>query len=165
MFSYDPKDASKVWPVKDEAGQFIDYDAMLKSVTNGTSKTSGQPMQTLEVEVYNGEGKSQTIKEYVTRNSLFKLKQLAAALGKAEDFKQGQFQADDHIGAGFIVSLSIEEDLSGAFEDKNKVGRFKPALNATEAALNAPPPPRREPQSAGAPFGDEKKFDPADIPF
>lgn len=127
---YNPKDASNCW---DEA----DYPATLLSVSDGYSKSSGNPMQTWQVEVFNGE-KKQTIKEYVViPAALFKVKQLAKALGKTADFNAGKFQPEEHIGASFVVGLTIEE--SDGFDDKNRIANFKPAA----------PQPARQPVVAG----------------
>src|SRR5688500_14139330 len=102
MIQYNPKDASKCW----DKG---DYNAVLLTVEDGFSQKTGNPMQTWQVECYRDDGKKQVIKEHVViPGALFKVKQLAQALGKVDDFNDGQFQPEDHIGANFTVALIIE---------------------------------------------------------
>ncbi len=178
MIEYDPKDAVNVW----EAG---DYDAQLTKVESKTSKSSGKPMDVWTIEAYHPGGPSQLITEYVTAAAAFKIKQLAIALGRKSEFEAGTFQAEDHIGAGFKVALTIEE--SDQFGDKNKIGRFKPAdasaptppvqrqqgrqnvqqQNTAPVARRDPRNEQRERVAAGgpAPFSDEQQFKDQDIPF
>ena len=170
MIQYNPEDANKkCWP---EA----DYDAVLISVEDGISKTSGNEMEIWQIGCYHPDGREQTIKEYVTASSIFKLKQLAIALGRRAEFDAGTFQAESHVGAGFTVALGIEQ--SDSFDDKNKVNRIK-AKGIAAPAATAPSTAQAPPRSiaAGArqqiqnrpaptnPISEEKQFADADIPF
>lgn len=157
---YNSKDASNAWPKND-------YHAVLKSVEDAISKSSGQPMQVWTIEVYSPGGKTKLIKEYVTAAAPFKLKSLAIALGKQADFTRNTFQADDHIGANFTVSLDIED--SDQFGEQNKIKSYK-AWAGTKPPTPKPAsqrlPPAREPVPAGPEVLDEEKpFDDSSIPF
>lgn len=135
--TYNPKDAVKVWPAKD-------YDATLEDVVFGQSKTSGADMETWSFRVFNDEGKSQLIVDYVTVPACtFKIKQLAKALGQEQEFNDGQFQAENCIGSGVVVGLTI--DVQDGYDDKNKIGKVKPPRpNGDE-----PTPPAKPPTSSG----------------
>jgi hypothetical protein len=159
MFKYNPNDASNVWPSHDDTGAPILYDATLYNVLDGVSKSSNQPMQTWEIHVFNAEGQQRTIKEYVTAKALFKVKQLADALGKRADFNAGTFKAEDYMGASFMVELSIEDGTEG-YDDKNRINKFR---NPTGAQPATPAP--REKVGAGAAVGGESVFKKDDIPF
>lgn len=131
---YDPKKVNKCWPDGD-------YDAVLKGVADKISKSSGSDMQEWTIEVYHPDGRKQLISEYVTSASAFKIKQLAQALGLAAAFEAGTFQADDHEGADFMVSL-ITEKQEG-YDDKNRIKKFlspKAKPTAMAAALDAAGP-------------------------
>lgn len=172
MIDYDPKDAVTVWP---EA----DYDAVLKNVEEKTSKTSGNQMEVWTFEVYNDDGRKQTIWEYVTATAAYKIKQLAVALGRKSEFDARKFHAENHIGAGVKLALFIDEQLG--YEDKNKIGRIKPA-DAPAASEPAPPPGRQSfaeqngnrsmkqdildrRQPISSPVGSDQQFRDEDIPF
>lgn len=129
MLNYNPKDANECWPCGE-------YEACLRGVMNGTSKTSGNEMETWTIEVFNDDGRKQVIKDYVTSpGGTFKIKQLAAALGKNDEFKDGTFQAEDYIRANFRVDLKVE--AQDGFDNKNRIAKFKPSTSSTPAA-NAP---------------------------
>lgn len=166
MLQYDPKDASPdVWPKGD-------YDATLDNVENTNSK-AGKPMQVWTFTVYAPDGSTQEIKDYVViPAALFKVKQLAIALGKREEFEAATFQPEDNIGCGMTAVLAIEEQQG--FDDKNRIAKVKakapngtpvarpaPAPNVGRAGIQRPP----KPAPADVPFGDEKQFVEDDIPF
>jgi hypothetical protein len=162
---YNPKDAVMCWP-KD------DYDATLTKVEDKTSKvkadgSGGNPMQVLTWRVFNNNGQEQLISDYIViPTGTFKLKQLAVALGRKEEFENGMFQADDHIGCNVKAELVVEE--SPGYDDKNKIKKIKSAV-AEESGYR--PLPRREidpiaaKATVGAAISDEQQFKDDDIPF
>jgi hypothetical protein len=169
---YNPKDAVSVWP----AG---DYDATLKTVDTKTSKTSGNPMEVWTFEVYSPDGRQQLISDYVViPAATFKIKQLALALGRKQEFEAGTFQAEDFIGAAVIAFLTIEQQ--DGYDDKNRVAKVK-APTADPSPPASPPPATRmtarpepvgrpaaqqaRPRPAASPVGAGSEFKPDDIPF
>ncbi len=159
---YDPKDAVMCWPEGE-------YKAELQKVEDKTSKVKpggggGNPMQVLTWKLYNDEGKTQTISDYiVVPNALFKLKQLAIALGYKDKFEAGEFQADDHIGCVVNAELSIES--SPGFEDKNKIGKIKSFALGAATAPKAPNMRERTRQPVTSPDLSEQHFKDDDVPF
>ncbi len=159
---YNPKDAAGCWP---EA----DYDAELIQVVDKVSKSSGNDMQEWKVKVHRGDGATKLISDYfVPPGSTFKLKQLAGALNKMDDFNAGTFQADDYEGAGFKVHLTIEAG-EGSYEDKNKIQKY---LSAESSPAPRPAPSikqqiasRRQPVTADQALSSEPQFKKDDIPF
>lgn len=185
MIDYNPKDAVQVWPEGE-------YEATLAKVEDTTSKrkpdgSGGNPMQVWTFEVYHSDGRQQLISDYVVvPAATFKIKQLAIALDKRADFDAGTFQAEDYIGVSVVLALAVAQQEG--FDDKNKVGKIKPAGKPEPAAAVTgngakPPapqqrpqqpsrPPARQPtggkpprQEAEQPFGEEQTFQEADIPF
>lgn len=160
---YNPQDAVMVWP---EA----DYQAVLEQVQDATSKpkndgTGNKPMQILIWTIYHSDGREQTIKDYIViPAALFKLKQLAIALGKRAEFEAGKFQADDNVGCNVVAELLVES--SAGYDDKNKIGRIKakaPIVGADGQAV-APRAPKRETVPAGT-FDPDGTTKDDDIPF
>lgn len=158
--TYDPKDGTAAWPEGE-------YQAVLASVEDGTSKTSGAPMQTWTWEVYSPGGRKQTIKDYVVvPAATFKIRQFAAALGKHKEYEAGDFQADDQIGESVTAVLKIEKQ--DGYDDKNKIANVKPwqAQTTRPAPQKGPAIPKRQPAPAPAnPISDTQEFNDADIPF
>lgn len=158
--SYEPKDAETAWPEGD-------YEGVLMAVKDKTSKvkpdgSGGKPMQVWTVQVYHQDGRSQDIDEYVViPGATFKIRQLAAALGKTKEFEAGRFQADDYINANVTVTLSIE--AQDGFDDKNRIKKFKPPLRQP-APTQTPVPRQQRPALAPAPYS-EPQFRSDDIPF
>lgn len=150
---YDPKDAVLCWPEGD-------YDAVLDKVEDKTSKikpdgSGGNPMQVLTWTVYHPDGRQQSISDYiVVPTGLFKLRQLATALGKKTEFDAGRFQADDQIGCTVTASLAIEQQEG--FDDKNRIARVKPKAGTFTR-------PERKPVTA--PDLSQPQFKEDDIPF
>jgi hypothetical protein len=134
MFEYNSEDAATAWP----EGQ---YPATFLGAVDGVAKSSGQPMQTWAFEVFDDvKGRKQTIKEYVTAASLFKVRQFAAALNKAAEFKANKFFPEDHAGVSVMLDLKIEEASDG-FDEKNKINKIlaRAPITPAEKILNAPP--------------------------
>jgi hypothetical protein len=176
MFTYDPKQASNAWPIKNDDGRPIVFDAAIKSVKEGISKKSGGEMLTISFTVWNEDGKTKTIDDYITAKAVFKLKQIAKALGRSAEFDAGSFDLENYVGSSVSVHLKIEE-YNG--EDSNKIDKvFAASTDSTPAAPSpAPspePPPAKQPISAfrppkreavTSPISDDPHFADADIPF
>ncbi len=157
---YDPADAVMCWP-KD------DYDASLVKVEEAISKTSGNPMEVWTFEVFNKDGRTQLVSDYVViPGATFKIRQLAKALNRESDFKDKKFQAEQEIGCNVIVELTIENQQG--YDDKNKIGKIKPANPAPDGAPAAYPRSRETVKRAAPanPFeGEATSIKAEDIPF
>lgn len=156
---YNPKDVANCVP----AGE---YDAELVKVEDKVSQTSGNPMQVWTFRVF--ADREIFVTEYVVvPQTTFKIKQLAKALGREADFNAGRFQAEEHVGAGVKLDLTVESQQG--YEDKNKVGKIKAAApDNAPAAAPAPAralPPRPQRQPAPNPVSGEQVFKDDDIPF
>lgn len=164
--TYDPKDASNVLPEGE-------YDAELVSVRDKISKTSGNEMQEWTLKIYSPSGKESTVFDYmVPPKGVYKLSQLSKAVGKHDEFKAGQFQADNCVGVPIRVMLDIEE--GGKFEDKNRVVKYLPTAGTAtlaQAASDAGPirkpttQARTQPATATAAGGGHQAVTEDDIPF
>ena len=116
--TYDPKDAVICWPTGE-------YDAVLAKVEDKTSRekpdgSGGNSMQVLTYRVFDADGREQLVSDYiVVPTGTFKLKQLAIALGRKDEFDAGTFQADGQINVNVRVDLAIEKQ--DGFDDRNKI--------------------------------------------
>lgn len=144
-FSYNPKDANSVLPEGE-------YEASILSVKEGTSQNSGAPMLTVTFTVY-GEDRTPQLRDWIVNPStLWKLKKLAEALGKLDEFNGGEWLPEE--GANLRVKLSVEDDPN--YGEQNRITGYladKPS---------GKPRTQRKPAAAGAthtPISED------DIPF
>lgn len=166
--NYNPEDAVRLWPVGV-------YDATLTKVEATTSKvkpdgSGGNPMEVWTLDVYDENGNKQIISDYVVIPAgTFKIKQLAQALDFEDEFKAGQFQAENHIGAGLAVELAIEKQPG--FDDKNRIKKYRAPAANPDAPTGAPSqrqssaPPQRQRQPVTSPIGEGQEFKDDDVPF
>lgn len=125
-WKYNPKDAESCLPEGE-------YEATVNSVTEGESKTSGNPMLTVGFAVYPPAGGERKVNDYIVNPStLFKMKKIARALGEEDDFKAGTFDLADHIGANLTLVLDVQQQ--DGFDDKNNVKDYKPLARRTVAS-------------------------------
>ncbi len=160
--TYNPKDAATTFPEGT-------YEAEIVKVEDKVSK-AGNEMQAVTLKVFDDNNRSQLITEYITAAAVFKLKQLAVALGRSQEFEAGTFQADDHVGAGLRVSLIIE--TTDQYGDQN---RIKKMLAPAKSPLKAQPPQRPATATARpgrpaapkatSPVSAATEINPDDIPF
>lgn len=164
--NYDPDDANLCWPEGE-------YDASLVKVEDKTSRvkadgSGGNPMQVLTWRCYHDSGQEQLISDYIVfPGATFKLRQLAVALGKVEEFEARTFQADDNIGCTVKAQLAIEKQ--DGYPDKNKIKKVKSAHAAVGPDVSQLPPRKIDAVAAkatvGSPISEEQQFKDDDIPF
>jgi hypothetical protein len=113
MITYNPKDASNVFPAGNYPATMIQCEE--------TQSNSGNGMYALQWMVYNGEAK-RTIKDWIVLPSFtWKLKKLAAAFEMMDAFTAEKFNPEDCIGKNALIGLDIRE-YNG--EDQNYVKAY-----------------------------------------
>lgn len=115
---YDPKDAVTVLP----AGE---YNAVLEQYEERLSK-KGNEMGVLTWKIFpEGSNSTPFVTDYiVVPQFTWKLKKLAKALGREQDFKDAKFQPGDFVGSS--VKLILEIQQSDGYDDKNGVETYVP---------------------------------------
>lgn len=126
MFDYNPEDATSCLPEGDAT-------LAIKSCEDKTSR-AGNDMAVITFEAYVGERKGLITEYVVNPTTLFKLKQIARALGADAEFDAGKFDPAKHIGETLAAVIAIESQ--DGFDDKNKVKKYLP-----KGAAAAPPKP------------------------
>lgn len=149
MGRYNHKDAASCWP-KGE------YPATIHASETKASKSSGAPMDVVAYEVYHADQR-RIITDYcpLEGKGLFKLRNLAAALGESEAFKRDEFNPANHIGKSVVVELEVED--SAQYGEQNKIAKVK----KPEGPPQSPAP---NPAATRKPVGTGPKPD-DDIPF
>jgi len=154
-----------------------DYEAELVAVKDNISKgekTKGQATQDLTFKVYGPEGKEKMVFDQIIfpsdenpdgSHSLWKLKNLAKALGKEAEFEAGTFQAEEQVGSLIKATVSIESQVG--YDDRNCIGNFKSAGTSSAphssnrgGTSGVPAMACGGPELTGAPMPAD-----ADIPF
>ena len=115
---YDPSDALQGVLPKGE------YEAILTKVEDAVSKKKGNAMQILTWIIFRADGAQVKILDYIVAPAfIWKLKQIAAALGKGMEFDLGAFQVDNHLECTLAVALDIEEQPG--YPPKNRISGYK----------------------------------------
>lgn len=114
--AYDPKDAVLVLPEGE-------YNAVLEKYEEKVSK-KGNDMMCLTWKIFPSDERPQSlVTDYVVLPAFtWKLKKLAASLGRLKDFEDKVFQPEDYVGASTRVMLKI--DKQDGFDDKNAIGGY-----------------------------------------
>jgi hypothetical protein len=141
MFDYNPEDATSCLP-EGEATLAI------KSCEDKTSR-AGNDMIVVTFEAFSGDRKGLITEYVVNPSTLFKLKQIATALGPAAlaEFNTGKFDPAKHVGETLSAIIAIESQEG--FDDKNKVKKYLPK----SAGVPAPSPKAQDDvNAADCPF-------------
>lgn len=169
--SYKAEDAKKAgaWPDGEYDGELINVeDKLSKEKPDGTG---GNPMEVWTFKFYHPDGMTKTIQEYVPQNqyTALKVRALARAVGREDEFNAETFQAEGAIGAAVRAKLIVESQAG--YDDKNRIGRFVaiprpgapaqkpvPTMGSLKQQVVTRPPVQQ-------PFGNENVFKEDDIPF
>lgn len=84
-----------------------EYDFEVIAAEDGVSKSSGNPMTTISLKVFVGQG-TRTIKDYLMEKLQFKLKHFMYAVGLAAEYEDGAFDAHALIGRTGKLMLGVQ---------------------------------------------------------
>jgi hypothetical protein len=128
---YDPRDANQCIP----AGT---YPATIKSVSDLDKDgrplvaKSGEAMQLVVFEVYvSNDAARLHFQRFTAKSMLFLYRALAHALGKADEFSDGKFDAKNYIGDNLRLELEVKSDKQ--FGDQNRIVEFMSAVPSGSA--------------------------------
>jgi hypothetical protein len=111
-----------------------------------TISKNGNDMIKLTVDVYNSEGKKQTIFDYLLESMAYKLRHCADACGLTAQYESGSLDAIEFEGKSGKCKINIQKDKSGQYPDKNGIADYL-VDDAPKPALRSAP---RAPVGAGA---------------
>jgi len=97
-----------------------EYSFQIARAIDSVSK-NGNEMIKLTLNVYNNEGRSQIIYDYLMEVMEFKLRHCAEACGLIKKYETGKLDAIDFEGKTGTVKIAIQKDKSGQYPDKNAV--------------------------------------------
>ena len=140
---YNPKDAIVVIPEGEYEASISNVNGLAKDGGPLTTK-NGDPMEQVTFDVYVGDVVRKHSEYFVSSpKALWRYKRLAQALGVADQFKAGDFEASNYIGSNLRLGITIEDDA--AYGERNRVEAFNPS----DVAASIPPPPPAPKPPAG----------------
>lgn len=88
--------------------------------------SSGNDMIVVEVKLYNAEGRSRMVTDFLlpTEAMAYKLKHACEAVGLLDSYEAGTLNAVDLTGRGGRCKLGIQSDKKGQYPDKNVINDY-----------------------------------------
>lgn len=119
------------------------YDFEIAGAEDAISKSSGAEMIKLRVKVFDLDGGSTIIFDYLMESVAYKLRHAAEVCGLERAYERGELNAFDFEGKVGRVKVAIQKDKTGQYPDKNSIADYLPA--------EAGPAPTRAPARTAAP--------------
>jgi hypothetical protein len=101
-----------------------DYSFTILTAAEKLSKKSQSPMIELTLEIYNDEGKSRKITDYLMVSGAWKLRKACEACGLLAKYEMGSLEDYMFTGKSGILKLNIQKDTTGQYPDKNSVASY-----------------------------------------
>lgn len=114
-----------------------DYDFTVLEASDERSK-SGNDMIKLKLEVWDNDGNTRHVYDYLLEQMAFKLRHFCSATGLIELYEQGDLQAIDCENRSGRCKIIIKTDKTGEHDPNNAVKDY-----LVPDAANAPEPVRR----------------------
>lgn len=117
------------------------YDFEVIEASDAVSST-GNDMIALVQKVYDTEGKSRLMKDWLVESEgmAYKTRHFAAAVGMLPQYNKGELKAADLIGKTGRCQVGIETDKKGVYPDKNKIQDYMPTLSKGPLIASIPDP-------------------------
>lgn len=100
---------------------------------------SGNDMIRLTLNVFNQNGNSRTVYDYLVENTPAKLRHAAVVCGLLGKYNSGHLDARDFEGKTGQLKLYIKKDKSGQYADQNAVADYLTTEEAVQSAPSMPP--------------------------
>ena len=120
------------------------YDFEIKEAVEGVSKSSGNDMITMKVQVFDTDGSYRIVFDYLLESVAYKLRHCAEACGLLGHYERGELVADDFVGKAGRCKIAIQKDRAGMYADKNGISDY--VVGERRAASASP---ARQPAMAG----------------
>lgn len=132
-----------------------EYEAVVKSATEKTSKASGNPMFEVDLVVYGPDGKERNVRDWLvcTDTGQAKIQRFCKAAGQWDAYMAGELCADTFKDASVRVKLKIDMG-DGEFPPKNAVVDYLPKKLPLNPQLPGVDPSKRTAAIAGTPSED-----------
>jgi len=126
------------------------YDAVISASEDKVSANSGNPMMKLTLQVFDENGKSHTVKDFLvfTKSMMWKVIHFAESAGVLKEYEEGKLCSDIVVQKRVTVKISTEEGqeipkemlkgkaFGARFPDKNKVDDYVVNSEQKPAPIN-----------------------------
>lgn len=99
------------------------YDFEIRAAEDTVSK-SGNDMVKLTVDIFNEEGRKQTIFDYLLESVPYKLRHCVDVCGLGKQYDSGFLDAVEFEGKTGRCKLNIQKDKTGQYPDKNGIADY-----------------------------------------
>lgn len=99
------------------------YNFKIFEAKDAVSK-AGKEMIVLKLNVFNDEGQSKVVYDYLLEATASKLRNSAEACGIMEQYEQGHLSYIDFVDKTGELKLIIQKDKTGNYPDKNSVADY-----------------------------------------
>lgn len=115
-----------LWPAGNYGFEVLEYAALGQTAiaTDDDVSKNGNDMIRLVLNVFNDDGQSRIVIDYLLESTARKLHNAAYACGLENQYKIGELSAKDFIGKEGNLKLYISKDKSGKYGDKNAVADY-----------------------------------------
>lgn len=102
---------------------------------------SGNPMIELNVTVYNKEGHTRKVYDYLidSEKTGYKVRHFASSVGMTKEYESGELDASALVGKAGKLQLYIKKDKKGAYPDKNAVSDYVPVVPGAPLIASSAP--------------------------
>jgi len=150
MFDYDVMTEMEATQERFQLLPDGEYQAVCDSSIDKVSQKSGNPMMDIMWSVYDANGKSHPVRDFltITRSMMWKVIHCAESTGKLQEYKDKKFCSDIIRGASCIVRIGTEkggeipeDKLKGKapgarYPDRNKVEDYIVRLQRDDVVMN-----------------------------
>ncbi len=102
------------------------YDFEVVEAKDTISKSSNNEMLALQIAIYDPQGHSKRVFDYLldTENAAYKLRHFAEAIGMLAAYATGELRAEDCMGRTGRCKVNIQKDKTGQYTDKNTISDY-----------------------------------------
>lgn len=135
MFQYQPMSEQEAMAERFQLLKEGVYEAVITASKDTTSANSGNPMMDMTVTVYDHDGKSHDVRDFLvfTKAMMWKIVHFADSAGLTKDYEDGALCSEKAINKAVMVKINVEDGreipvdkLNGKpsgskYPDKNKI--------------------------------------------
>jgi len=118
------------------------YNFEVREAKDSISKSSGNEMIALVLDVFDDAGDAHTVFDYLLDSFARKIKHAAEVCGLADRYQAGELRAIDFTGRSGRVKIEVKKQVG--YADKNNVVDYVVAPDARQATFGTPAPVREK---------------------
>ncbi len=135
MFAYEVMNEQEAMQERFQLMKEGEYDAIISASQDTKSANSGNPMMDMTVSVFDDNGKSHDVRDFLvfTKTMMWKVVHMADSAGILKEYEEGKLCSETVIGKRVRVKINVEQGgiipedklkgkpLGSKYPDKNKI--------------------------------------------